>query len=180
MQFFDLVKRRQSVREYTDKPVERDKIDRCLEAARLAPSACNSQPWKFIVVDDPRLKESLARNTFGKLVSFNHFTLQAPVLILIVSAKPNLSSKIGGMVKKRPFYLIDTGIAAIHFCLQAVEEGLGTCILGWFNERGIKHLLKIPATQRIDLIISLGYPKSAEIRPKARKELNQMSSYNQY
>lgn len=180
MKFTDLVNQRQSVRQYADRPVERAKIERCLEAARLAPSACNSQPWKFIVVDDPELKKNIAQKTFGKVVSFNHFTLQAPVLVLIVSEKPNLSSKIGGIVKKRPFYLIDIGIAAIQFCFQAVEEGLGTCMLGWFNEKGIKRLLNIPATKRVDLIITLGYPQSDEIRPKIRKEFDQVVSYNRY
>jgi nitroreductase len=180
MKFMELVNQRQSVRQYADQPVERDKIERCLEAARLAPSACNSQPWKFIVVDDPGLKAAIAQKTFGKVVSFNHFTVNAPALVLIVTEKPNITAKIGAIVKNRPLYLIDIGIAAIQFCFQAAEEGLGTCMLGWFNEKGIKRLLNIPATKRLDLIISVGYPQSAEIRPKIRKEFNQIVSYNRY
>lgn len=180
MKFTDLVNKRQSVRQYTAQPVERAKIERCLEAARLAPSACNSQPWKFIVVDDPKLKEAIAQRTFGKMVSFNHFTIQVPVLVLIVSEKPNITAKFGAIVKSRPLHLIDIGIAAIQFCFQAVEEGLGTCMLGWFNEKAIKRLLRIPPTKRIDLIITLGYPESEEIRPKIRKELDQVISYNRY
>jgi nitroreductase len=180
MKFTDLVNRRQSVRKYVPRPVEREKIERCLEAARLAPSACNSQPWKFIVVDDPELKEAVAQKTFGKVVSFNHFTLQVPVLVLIVSEKPNITAQFGAIIKDRPLHLIDIGIAAIHFCFQAVEEGLGTCMLGWFNEKAIKRLLHIPPTRRIDLIISLGYPESDEIRPKNRKEFDQIVSYNGY
>jgi len=70
MKFLDLVKKRQSVRKYLDKPVERKKIERCLEAARLAPSASNSQPWSFIVIDDLKLKEAVARNTFDRVISF--------------------------------------------------------------------------------------------------------------
>lgn len=180
MSFMQLVNQRQSVRQYINRPVEREKIERCLEAARLAPSACNSQPWKFIVVDDPGLTNAIARETFGKLVSFNHFTLQVPVLVLIVSEPPNITAKVGGIIKNRPLHLIDIGIAAVQFCLQATEEGLGTCMLGWFNEKPIKRLLKIPPSKRLDLIITLGYPESGEIRPKVRKEFDKVVSFNKY
>jgi len=180
MNFLDLVKKRQSVRAYKNIPVERDKIERCLEAARLAPSACNAQPWKFIVVDDPQLKDAVARETFGAIMSFNHFTLQAPALITAVSERPNIASKIGGLIKNKPYHLFDIGIAVEHICLQAAEEGLGTCILGWFNERAVKRILKIPDNKRVDLIISMGYPESEQIRPKTRKGLDQIISYNRY
>jgi len=180
MKFLDLVKARQSVREYLSKEVERDKIERCLEAARLAPSANNSQPWSFIVVEDPRLKDAVARNTFDKLVSFNRFSLQAPVLILIISERPSFFSRIGSAIKDKQFSLIDIGITAEHFCLQATEEGLGTCMLGWFNEKGVKALLNISPSQRVELIITMGYPESNQIRPKKRKSIDQIRSYNSY
>ena len=180
MKFIDLVKARQSVRKYLDKPVEREKIERCLEAARLAPSANNSQPWSFIVVEDPRLKDAVARNTFDKLISFNRFSLQAPVLILIISERPSFFSRIGSAIKDKQFSLIDIGITAEHFCLQATEEGLGTCMLGWFNEKGVKALLNISPSKRVELIITMGYPESNQIRPKERKEIDQIRSYNSY
>jgi len=180
MKFLDLVKARQSVREYLSKEVERDKIERCLEAARLAPSANNSQPWSFIVVEDPRLKDAVARNTFDKLISFNRFSLQAPVLILIISERPSFFSRIGSAIKDKQFSLIDIGITAEHFCLQATEEGLGTCMLGWFNEKGVKALLNISPSQRVELIITMGYPESNQIRPKKRKSIDQIRSYNSY
>jgi len=180
MKFLDLVKARQSVREYLSKEVEREKIERCLEAARLAPSANNSQPWSFIVVEDPRLKDAVARNTFDKLISFNRFSLQAPVLILIISERPSFFSRIGSAIKDKQFSLIDIGITAEHFCLQATEEGLGTCMLGWFNEKGVKALLNISPSQRVELIITMGYPESNQIRPKKRKSIDQIRSYNSY
>jgi len=180
MKFLDLIKARQSVREYLSKEVERDKIERCLEAARLAPSANNSQPWSFIVVEDPRLKDAVARNTFDKLISFNRFSLQAPVLILIISERPSFFSRIGSAIKDKQFSLIDIGITAEHFCLQATEEGLGTCMLGWFNEKGVKALLNISPSQRVELIITMGYPESNQIRPKKRKSIDQIRSYNSY
>lgn len=180
MKFLDLVNKRQSIRKYLDKPVEREKVEQCLEAARLAPSANNSQPWSFIVIDDPKLKEAVARNTFDRVISFNRFSLQAPVLILILSERPSFFSRIGSAVKDKQFSLIDIGIAAGHLCLQAVEEGLGTCILVWFNEKGVKKLLNIPQEIRVELIITMGYPESYQIRPKKRKSINQIKSYNSY
>lgn len=180
MNFAELVKVRQSVREYLPQPVEREKIERCLEAARLAPSACNSQPWKYIVVDEPELKKAVAEATFGKLVSFNRFTPEAPVLIVVTSETPNITARAGAIVKNNQLHLIDLGISAQHFCLQAVEEGLGTCMLGWFDEHRIKKLLQIPGRKRVNLLISLGYPKNKEIREKVRKDFAQVVSYNRY
>ncbi len=180
MKFLDLAKARQSVRSYLDKPVEREKIDRCLEAARIAPSATNSQPWQFIVIDDPELKEALARTTFNQLVSFNRFSLQAPVLIVILSASSNFRNKTLKAMKGKLITQIDIGIATENLCLQATEEGLGTCILGWFNESEVKKILKIPSSKSIELILTMGYPASGGIRPKKRKELDTIRSYNEY
>lgn len=180
MSFLNLVSKRQSVREYLTRPVEREKIERCLEAARYAPSTCNSQPWRFIVIDDADLKNRVAEETFSRLLSFNRFVLQAPVLVLVLSERPNLPARLGAVVKRRQFNLIDVGIAAEHFCLQAVEEGLGTCMVGWFNEDSVKRLVRIPKRRRIDLIIAVGYPGSNTVRPKKRKEPAQIISYNSY
>lgn len=180
MRFLDLVKTRQSVRQYLKKPIEREKVERCLEAARLAPSTNNSQPWRFVVIDEPKLKELIARKTFSKFISFNRFSLQAPVLIILISRRTKIAIKIGGIIKDKQFELIDIGIAAEHFCLQAAEEGLGTCMLGWFDEKGIKKILKIPPKRRIELIITLGYPELEKIRSKKRKTLDRIISYNQY
>jgi len=180
VKFLDLVKKRQSVRKYLDKPVEREKVEHCLEAARLAPSASNSQPWNFIVIDDPKLKEAVARKTFDRVISFNRFSLQAPVLIVLISERSSFLNKVAEAIKDKQFSLIDIGIAAEHFCLQATEEGLGTCMLGWFNEKGVKKLLNIPQKIRVELIITIGYPESNQIRPKKRKPINQIRSYNSY
>ena len=180
MKFLELVKTRQSVRKYLDKPVEREKIEGCLEAARLAPSASNSQPWNFIVIDDPKLKEAVARKTFDRVISFNRFSLQAPVLIILISERSGFLNKVAEAIKDKQFSLIDIGITAEHLCLQATEEGLGTCMLGWFNEKGVKKLLNISPSKRVELIITVGYPESTIIRPKKRKPMNQIRSYNSY
>ena len=175
-----LINKRQSVRAYADKPVEREKIARCIEAAHLAPSACNAQPWKFIVVDDTELKNKIADTTTTKMIPMNHFTKQAPVHIVVVMENPNLSSALGSVIRDKPFTLIDVGIASIQFCLQASEEGLGTCMIGWFNEKRVKKLLNIPSSKRAVLIITTGYSASDEIREKRRKPIGDIFSYNSY
>ena len=180
MSFLELVKKRYSVRRYSGRPVPREKIERCLEAARLAPSACNAQPWQFIVVDEPELREKVAKTTFGPLVSFNRFSLTAPVLVVLVLERSNLMAQVGGFLQKKEFNLVDLGIAAAHFTLQAAEEGLGTCILGWFDEKKLRKILGIPQGKRAALIITLGYPESGEIPEKKRKPLAKLRFYNRY
>ncbi len=181
MYFSTLVKTRQSVRKYQDTPVEDEKIEQLVEAVRLAPSASNSQPWKMIVVNEPGLKMQVAEATYSKLISFNKFVIQAPVLVVLTIERPKVVTQIGGWVKKREFPLMDIGIAAEHFCLQAAELGLGTCMLGWFNEAAIKRLLHIPKQTRVGLVISLGYaPQGYPVRNKVRKEVHEMCSFNSY
>jgi nitroreductase len=180
MKFLELIKIRESVRAYSDKPVEREVLERCVEAARLAPSACNSQPWKFVIIDNPELKEKVARETYSTVVSFNKFAMQAPVLIAIIMERPTTISQIGGRIKNKDYYLFDIGIAAEHFCLQAAEEGLGTCMMGWFNEKKIMELLHIPSKRSVGLIISVGYPKTGDIREKKRKTKEEILTYNKY
>ena len=181
MKFIELANLRQSVRRYSDKLVEPEKIDNCIEAARIAPSASNAQPWKYIVIDNPEIKNKIADVTFDKLMSFNKFVLQAPVIIVLIAERPNFKSQIGGWLKNKEFNLIDIGISAEHFCLQAAEEGLGTCMLGWYNERKVKQILEIPKNKRPVLLISLGYAeKEYKQRTKIRKSKENIVCYNKY
>ncbi len=179
-QFQQLVVKRQSDRAYKTVPVEKEKIDRILEAARLAPSACNAQPWKFIVVDDPDVKSKLADTTSSKVLGINHFTKQAPVHIVIVMEDANFTSNFGSMVKRKHFPLIDIGITAEHICLAAAAEGLGSCMIGWFDESAVKKLLSIPKSKRPILIITLGYPENEVTREKRRKPIEEIVSFNSY
>jgi nitroreductase len=181
MDFKELINKRQSVRKYLDEPVERGKIRKLIEAVQLAPSASNSQPWKLIIVDEPMLKDNVAKATFSSIITFNKFAVEAPVIAVLVIEKPGLITQIGERIKNREFPLIDIGIAAEHFCLQAAEMGLGTCMMGWFNEKKIKELLDIPKKKRIGLVISLGYaPDKYNLRKKIRKPVEEMSSFNSY
>jgi len=175
-----LVNNRQSVRSYKPDMVEKEKLERILEAGRLSPSACNAQPWKFIVVDNPELKNKIADATSNRVIGINHFTKQAPVHIVVVMEPANFNSNFGSLVKDKNLPLIDIGIAAAHLCLQATAEGLGTCILGWFNERTIRKLLDIPKSKRVILVITLGYASIEEIREKKRKTVNEVVSINKY
>lgn len=181
MEFIKLLRERQSTRKYSSKSVEREKILKCIEAARLAPSACNSQPWKFVVVDEPELRSKVAAETYGMIARFNKFTEEAPVMVVIVIEKPRLVTQVGEVLKNKEYPLIDIGIAAEHFCLQATELGLGTCMLGWFNEKPIKKLLNIPQKRTIGLLISLGYePEGYRQREKIRKTTDDILSFNKY
>ncbi len=174
MTFLELVRRRQSVRGYLPRPVEREKIERCLEAARLAPSASNDQPWRFVVADDPPLVRELGMG------SYNRFTGTAPAFVAVVREPGNTLTRVGGWLAGRDYRLIDLGMAAEHFCLQAAEEGLGTCLLGMFNELRVRRLLGVPRGRRVQILITLGYPADEKVREKKRKPLSQVRSYNRY
>jgi len=179
--FLSLIEKRQSDRKYIGRQVEKEKIERCLEAARLAPSASNSQPWTFIVVDEPELKAKVAVKCIGPLRSFNNFVPQAPVIVAIVMEKPKLTTELGGRIKQKEYPLIDIGIAAEHLCLQATEEELGSCMLGWFDEKSVKSLLNIPIEKSIPLLITLGYtPDGYKHRKKIRKDWERVVKWNSY
>lgn len=178
--FLELARTRQSDRAYdAHRAVEEDKLNRILEAGHLAPSACNAQPWRFVVVTNAELKNKIADATASHVLMMNHFTKQAPVHIVIVEESPNFTSSVGSMIKHTPFSQIDVGIAAAHIALAAADEGLGTCILGWFDEKKVKALLKIPSGKKVSLIITLGYSQQPT-REKKRKAIGDVVRYNAY
>jgi nitroreductase len=181
MALLELLKQRKSVRNFLDRPVEREKILMCLEAARVAPSACNSQPWKFVIVDDRELKKKLCKKAFGGIYAINHFCRTAPVIVVVVSEKSKFLARIGGMFRGTKYYLIDIGIAGEHFVLQAEDLGLGTCWIGWFNESAVKSLLNIPNNKKIDILIALGYYDKEKVKAEhAREPLDKITSFNSY
>src|ERR1035437_6985387 len=175
----DLINSRQSDRKYSDKQVEREKLTRIIEAGRMAPSACNAQPWKFIVVTEPELIARVAEAESAKLIGMNSFVGQAQAIIVVVREKPNLSSKVGATIKNKDYSLIDIGITTENICLQAKAEGIGSCIIGWFDEKQLRKLLGIPKSKRVELLVTLGYSLS-EQREKRRKPAGETVSYNKY
>ena len=178
-ELLELINRRQSDRKYSDKPVEQEKLDRIIEAGRMAPSASNSQPWKFIVVTDPAVLSKLSEAASAKLLGMNEFVSQAPVMIVLIRENPNFSTRLGGMIKSKDYSHFDIGIATENICLQARAEELGSCIIGWFDEKQIKSILGIPSSKRVELIITIGYSRS-EYREKKRKPKELTVSYNKY
>ena len=178
MNFLELVQKRQSTRTYLSRPVDREKIDRCIDAARLAPSACNSQPWSFVIVDDPEKKQELAENAFSGIYSIVSAAKQAPVIIAVVTEKATYAARLGSFLKGTAYSLIDIGIAGEHLVLQAAEEGLGTCWIGWFNEKKVKKTLGLPRSSHVDILITMGYPADPAIRDKNRKTLEEIRKYS--
>lgn len=177
MEFSELIRVRQSDRKYLPQEVEKEKIVKCLEAARLSPSANNSQPWKFVVVNEPELKDKVAALTAG--LGMNKWAVQAPVIIAVVLETPGFTTRLGAILKGKEFRLMDIGMAVEHLCLQAADLGLGTCIMGWFDERKVKRALGIPRSRRVPLLISLGYPDT-QTRRKIRKSIKEVTSWNSY
>jgi nitroreductase len=178
--FQELVSARRSVRRYLDKPVEREKILACLEAARLAPSADNVQPWRFLVIDDPEVKNKLSAEAFSGIYSLSRFAASAPVIIALLGRLDIIANRIGRRIRNVPFYLIDIGIAGEHIALQARELGLGTCWVGWFDERRMRKALSVPRKYKIVSLMTVGYSAGERKRDKKRKPLEEIAWFNRF
>ena len=172
MNFMEIARARQSCRSYDEeRAVEPEKIAAMLEAAQLAPSACNGQPYHFTVCRGETAKE-VAKATAG--LGMNKFATQAPVLI-VVSEKPYVkSAAMGAKVKGNDYRSMDIGIAVAYLTAEATAQGLGTCILGWLDDAKIRSLCGLDLPVR--LVITVGYPKDETIRPKKRKDLSALVS----
>ena len=172
MNFMEIARARQSCRAYDEtKAVEPEKITAMLEAARIAPSACNGQPYHFTVCRGNTALE-VAKATAG--LGMNKFAVQAPVLI-VVSEKPYVkSAAMGAKVKGNDYRSMDIGIAVAYLTAEATAQGLSTCILGWLDDAKIRSLCGLD--QPVRLVITVGYAKDKTIRPKKRKELSELVS----
>ena len=177
MEFAELAGIRQSVRSYSGKAVEEEKLMQCIETARLSPSANNSQPWRFVVVDEPELRDRIADAAAG--MGMNKFVRQAPVIIAVVLEKQNMLSAVGSVIQDKEYRLLDIGIAANQLCLQAAALGLGTCMVGWFDENKVKRLLGVDKKRRIPLLITLGY-SDTPVRQKVQKPFEEIYGRNRY
>lgn len=169
MDLYDAIKSRYSVRSYLNKPVEQEKLDRILEAARLAPSGSNRQPWKFVVVRDAETRKKLV-----SACSNQEFVGQAPVVIAAVGLTPDRIMSCG--VPGDP---VDVAIALEHVALAATAEGLGTCWIGAFHQDQTRGLLGIPANAKVIEVMTLGYPADHP-EPKIRKPVEELACYDQW
>ena len=174
--FIELMNRRQSCRDYDGTPVVKEDIDKCLEAARLAPSACNSQPWRFVVVTNPELRTKLVAHfqTFNA----NGWAAKAPVLIAVCEEEsPRVMRGVFERWGCKRFAEGDVGAAAAMITLEAAELGLGSCLMGMFENEEVKKLLNVPAGETVRVIIALGYPTDPTVKPKNRKALPELARY---
>ena len=169
MNVYEAINARQSVRAYQDKPVPQEVLNRILEAARLAPSGNNRQPWKFVVVTNPEMRQQLTAAANNQ-----KFVAQAPVVIAAVGLLPDrvMSCEVPGDP-------VDLAIAIDHMTLAAVEEGLGTCWIGAFSQDDVRKLLHIPLTVKVIELLTLGYPADSP-RQKRRKALDEIVCYEKY
>lgn len=168
MDFLEIANLRYSCRSYQDQPVEEEKLLSVLEAARLAPSACNSQPYHFTVCKGELA--GLVAAACGSL-GMNKFARTAPVLIVVSEEAYGKTAAMGAKVKGNDYRSMDIGIAAAYLTAQAATLGLGTCILGWLDDQKIRSICGL--SHPVRLVITLGYPADAP-HPKKRKELSQL------
>lgn len=163
MELWEAIRKRRSIRKFKDQPVEEEKLHRVLEAGRLAPSAGNRQEWKYIVVRDPEMRRKLAEAAHGQ-----QFVAEAGVCLVCCAVGTDHVMSCG-----QPSYPIDVAISVDHMTLAAVEEGLGTCWIGAFEEPEVKKLLGIPEEVRVVALLPLGYP-DMEPKPRRRKSLDEI------
>jgi len=170
MNFSEIAINRQSCRSYdAQKMVEEEKIGAILEAARLAPSACNGQPYHLTVCTGENAKKVAAATTG---MGLNRFAAQAPVLI-VISEKPYVkTAELGSKIKGNDYRSMDIGIAAAYITAEAAAQGLGSCILGWLDDVKIRAVCGLDAPVR--LVITIGYAKDDRLRNKKRKSMDEL------
>ena len=171
MNFMEIANARQSCRKYDPtRPVEEEKLAAMLEAVRLSPSACNSQPYHFTVCRGDAAK-AVAKATMG--MGLNGFADQAPVLIVISEMPYNKTAALGAKMKGNDYRSIDIGIATAYLTAEAAAQGLGTCILGWLDDKKIREICHLDHPVR--LVVTVGYPADTS-REKKRKSLEDLVS----
>ena len=171
MNFTEIAKARQSCRSYDDqRAVEKEKLSAVLEAARLAPSACNGQPYRLTVCQGETARE-VASAVTG--MGMNKFAADAPVMIVISEEAYVASAALGARVKGNDYRSMDIGIVAAYLTAEATAQGLGTCMLGWFDDEKLRKICGLDKPVR--LVVTLGYPKEGDaLRPKKRKDLSDL------
>ncbi len=162
----DLFAKRTSTRSFDPRPVPTADIVAMCAAARLAPSACNSQTWRFVAVSDRAQIARLCREAMRPVIP-NKWLTQAPLVIAGCSQLDLVANRIGARISGIDYYRIDLGIAMEHMVLKATELGLGTCWIGWFSETRVRRILSIPDRIRVSALLAVGYP--ADLQPKRRK-----------
>ncbi|MDZ7725644.1 MAG: nitroreductase family protein [candidate division KSB1 bacterium] len=174
----ETLQQRHTVRHFTDQPVDRDILRQCINAGRLAPSAENVQPWRYIVVDDTEVKSRLVSKAFSGVYRPTRWAAKAPVLIVVCGKLDIIANRLGKQITGISYYLIDIGISGEHVVLQAEELGLGSCWIGWFSSRGAAKALKLPRSWRPTAILAMGYPADSQPRPREKRSMDEICYFN--
>ena len=172
--FIELAAARHSCRNYLEKPVSDDAIKKCLLAAQLAPSACNKQPWRFVIVRERAKLDAICEKALLPGIPMP-WLKKAPVIVALCSQRSIETHWLAPLLSGVQYDLVDVGIAGEHFVLAAEAQGLATCWIGWFKARPLKRILGIPLSVKPLSLISLGYPASSSPATK-RLELSQIAS----
>ncbi len=174
--FIELMSRRHSCRKFSSQPVDDKKIVACINAARLAPSAMNAQAWHFYVANDPEKSKTVAE--LVQVGGMNQWASACPAFIVVAQTSGNVVANIASCATRKDFRQIDMGLATMALTLEAEEQGLGTCILGIFDEEKLKKTFRIPSNIKLVLVIAVGSPDEGDgPHSKKRKELDEIISY---
>jgi nitroreductase len=171
MEFYDVIKKRKSIRKYKSDPIPEDVLNRILDAGRIAPSAKNIQPWHFVVIKDPEMKKKVAEASHGQ-----HWMADADVIVCGCALMDIVWSRMGGYMTS---FAVDITIAMDHMILAAANEGLGTCWIGAFDEKQVKELLQVPDNVHVVALTPIGYP-AQEAKDRGRKALGEIVSYDKF
>ncbi|MEG1603418.1 MAG: nitroreductase family protein [Cloacibacillus sp.] len=172
--FYELATKRQSCRSFRETGVDDELLVRCVNAASLAPSACNSQPWNFVIVTEKETKEALSK--LCQQIGLNRWTEYVPAFIVVAEdAEVILMPKVTETYGSKHFAAGDVGIATAYLLLEAEEQGLGTCVIGTFDDAEVKKLLGMPEGDTVRAIVAVGYPGDDTRRQKNRKDVSEIT-----
>ncbi len=177
MNFTNLAKKRESCRSYTAQKVEKEDVIEILQTAMLAPSACNSQPWKFIVCTD-ETAQNMHKYIVAQELKINHWTADVPCFVIVCEIPAKLMKSLS--VDSQYYAQLDIGHTAATLCYSASDKGISSCIIGVFDEERLKKDFNIPQDVKVREIIALGYAQCQEPRQKIRKTLQETVSFNQW
>ncbi len=173
--FDELINTRQSCRSFNGQPVEREKLEELVKAVRITPSACNSQPWRLIVVSGEKaqpVREAL------QLMGRNKFTSECPSFCIFIEKPATLKAGIAEKLGSQKFAQLDVGAAISYYTLKATDLGLQTCILGWFDEKKLIKTFDIPKSEKVRLVVATGYAVDGyELREKVRKDVSEFAEF---